>query len=158
MRALQVQKRDAEALDCEANLSKDTTEKDKRPILSKAHSAILLFLGEKSLREVSKEKTMLQIQKKLEELYMDKSVQNKLHLKQKLYFFKVYDDKSMVDQLDEFSKVLDELQNVKVKLEDEDKNILLLNALPKSLEHFKDTMIYNCITVTLDQVQTFLKS
>jgi len=44
--------------------------------------------------------------------------------------------------------------NIKVNLEDNDKTLLLLCALPKYLDHFKDTMLYRkeCI-ITLDEVQ-----
>jgi len=51
--------------------------------------------------------------------------------------------KSIMEQLMEFNKILDDLDNIEVHLEDEDKAILLLCALPRSFESFKDTML-NC--------------
>ncbi|KAL8473495.1 hypothetical protein ACS0TY_030359 [Phlomoides rotata] len=35
-----------------------------------------------------------------------------------------------------------DLENLDVRLENEDKALMLLNALPKSLEHFKDTLLF----------------
>lgn len=51
-------------------------------------------------------------------------------------------DTLIEDQLDEFNKIVDDLLNVNVTLEDEDQAILLVNDIPKSLEHFKDTMLF----------------
>jgi hypothetical protein len=48
----------------------------------------------------------------------------------------------ITEQLAEFTKILDDLANVDVILEDEDKAFHLLCALPKSYESFKDSMLY----------------
>ena len=46
-----------------------------------------------------------------------------------------------------------------MQLEDEDKAILLLCALPRSFESFKDTMLYGKEdTVTLEEVQAALRN
>lgn len=45
-----------EALDGEAGFPKEITQKDKEEILKKTHKALILSLGDKPLREVSKEK------------------------------------------------------------------------------------------------------
>jgi len=50
--------------------------------------------------------------------------------------------KDIMEQLTEFNKILDDLENIEVHLEDEDKAILLLCALPRSFESFKDTEIF----------------
>ena len=42
----------------------------------------------------------------------------------------------------EFNKIIDNLENVDVKMEDEDQPIILLSALPKSYDHFVDAMLY----------------
>lgn len=73
---------------------------------------------------------------------MTKSLANRLLLKQQLYSFKIGDEMKVTDQIDEFIKILDDLENIEVTLEDEDKALILLNALPKSYENFKDAMIF----------------
>jgi len=55
--------------------------------------------------------------------------------------------------------ILDDLENIEVQIEDEDKAILLLSALPRSFESFKDTMLYGKEgTVTLEEVQAALRT
>ena len=62
-----------------------------------------------------------------------------------------------MEQLTEFKKILDDLENIEVHLGDEDKAILLLCALPRSFELFKDIMLYGKEgTVTLEEVQAAL--
>jgi len=109
-------------------------------MVDKAKSAIVLCLGDKVLREVAKEPTAASMWSKLESLYMTKSLAHRQFLKQQLYSFKM-------------------VENIEVQLEDEDKSILLLCALPKSFESLKDTMLYGKEgTVTLEEVQAALRT
>lgn len=48
--------------------------------------------------------------------------------------------KNMFDQLDKFNHPLDDLDNIEVKLEDEDKILHLLNAFSSSYENMRDAM------------------
>lgn len=48
----------------------------------------------------------------------------------------------MTEQLTEFIKILNDLENIELQYENKDKDILLLCALPWSFESFKDTMLY----------------
>jgi len=73
---------------------------------------------------------------------MTKSLAHRQFLKQQLYSFKMVESKTVTEQLMEFNRILDDLENIEVQLEDEDKTILLLCHLPRSFESFKDTMIY----------------
>ncbi|KAL8489406.1 hypothetical protein ACS0TY_025348 [Phlomoides rotata] len=114
----------------------------KIEIMEKAHSAIILCLGDKPLREVSKEKTAIDVWKKLESLYQTKSISNKLYVKQKLLDFRMSEDKNLSEQLDTFNRYVDDLEDLDVKLEDDDKALMLLNALPRSLENFKDVVLF----------------
>ena len=71
-----------DALNGETNLDVKMEGKDKKILLDKAHSAIILSLGDKVLRQVSKEKIAAGIWSKLEDLYITKSLVNCLYLKQ----------------------------------------------------------------------------
>ncbi|MCI52711.1 cytochrome P450, partial [Trifolium medium] len=69
------------------------------------------------------------------------------------------ENKSVVEQLEEFNKIIDDLANIDVILEDEDKTFHLLCALPRSLENFKDALLYGKEgTITLDEVQSALRT
>jgi len=90
---------------------------------------------------------------------MTKSLAHRQFLKQQLYSFKMVESKAVMEQLTQFNKILDDLKNIEVHLEDEDKVILLLCALPRTFESFKDTMFYEKEgNVTLEEVQTALRT
>jgi len=50
------------------------------------------------------------------------------------------ESKTITNKLTEFNKILDDLVNNDVEIEDEGKTLLLLCELTKSFFHFKDTM------------------
>jgi len=79
-----------------------------------------------------KEPTAASMWSKLESLCMTKSLAHRQFLKKQLYPFKMVESKTVTEQLTEFNKILDDLENIEVQLEDEDKAILLLYALPRS--------------------------
>lgn len=72
----------------------------RQEILRKARSAIFLSLDDKVLREVAHEKTACAVWKKLEELYMVKSLANRLYMKQQLYNYRFVENKPLNEQLD----------------------------------------------------------
>lgn len=47
-----------------------------------------------------------------------------------LYSFKMGDEKSVSEQIDEFNKIVDDLENIEVTLDDEDRALMLLNSIP----------------------------
>jgi len=90
---------------------------------------------------------------------MTKSLAHQQFLKQQLYSFKMVESKAIMEQLTKFNKILDDLENIEVHLGDEDKAILLLCALPRSFESFKNTMLYGKEgTVNLEEVQAALRT
>src|SRR3954468_16946000 len=96
-----------------------------------------MTLGDKVLRNVSKETTASGLWVKLESLYMTNSLVNRLYLKQALYSFKMIENKVLAEQLDMFNKLILDLENIDVKIDDEDQALLLLCSLPRSHAHFK---------------------
>nr|GEX83487.1 retrovirus-related Pol polyprotein from transposon TNT 1-94 [Tanacetum cinerariifolium] len=58
---------------------------EKATLMKKAYNTLILCLGDRVLREVTKETTAVGIWTKLTSLYMTKSLANRLYLKKKLY-------------------------------------------------------------------------
>jgi exonuclease VII small subunit len=159
MEAVLIQQKCEKALKGEGVLPVTMSQAEKTEMVYKARSAIVLYLGDKVLRDVAKEPIATSMLSKLESLYMTKSFAHRQFLKQQLYSFKMVESKAFMEQLTEFKKILDDLENIEVHLEDEDKAILLLCALPRSFESFKDTMLYGKEgTVTLEEVQAALRT
>ncbi|KAH9750404.1 hypothetical protein KPL71_013868 [Citrus sinensis] len=68
------------------------------------------------------------------------------------------DGTALKDHLDEFNKLILDLENVNIDLEDEDRALILLSSLPDSYEHFVDTLLYGRQTLTLKDVKNALES
>ncbi|KAF5775409.1 putative RNA-directed DNA polymerase [Helianthus annuus] len=158
MRALLVHNGVVDALKGEDRLPNELSAKEKKEILEKAHSAIILSLGDRVLREVSKEASAAGVWAKLETLYMTKSLANRLYLKKRLYTFKMESGKSLEEHTDDFNKLVLDLENIEVTLEDEDKAILFLTSLPSSYESFVDTLMYARETLSMEEVLAALNS
>jgi len=99
-------------------------------MMDKARSVIVLCLGDKVLREVAKKPTATSMWSKFEYLYMTKSLAHRQFLKQQLYSFKMVESKAIMEQLAEFNRILDDLENIEEAgtlvvccLEDEDGDV-----------------------------------
>ncbi|GKD24493.1 zinc finger, CCHC-type containing protein [Tanacetum coccineum] len=73
----------------------------KAELNKKAHSAVILYLGNKVMREVTEEMTATGVWSKLETLYMRKSLANKLYLKKKLYTFYMSAGRKISEHIDD---------------------------------------------------------
>nr|KYP33977.1 Retrovirus-related Pol polyprotein from transposon TNT 1-94 [Cajanus cajan] len=104
-------------------------ERKRTEVLKKAHSAILLSLGDEVLREVAEEKTAMEIWKKLESLYLKRSLANRLYLKKRLYTLQMEEEKSLKKHVDDFNKIVLDLKSIDVKIDDEDQAMILLSSL-----------------------------
>ncbi|GKB29167.1 retrovirus-related pol polyprotein from transposon TNT 1-94 [Tanacetum coccineum] len=89
-------------------------------ILKKAYSALILCLGDRVLQEITKETTTARIWKKLETLYMTKSLANRLYLKKRLYTFNMHLGKSQSYHIDEFHKLVGDSAAIDTAILDED--------------------------------------
>ena len=107
---------------------KDKTLKEKR---GKARSTIILSLGDHVLRKVIKEPTAAGMLKILDKLFMAKSLPNMIYLKQRLYGYKMSESMTMEENVNDFFKMISNLENVKVTVPDEDQATVLLMSLPK---------------------------
>lgn len=63
------------------------------------------------------------------------------------------EDIPIKDYLDEFNKIILNLKNIDIKIDNEDKALILLCLLPSSFEHFVDTMLYGWDTLSMGDVK-----
>lgn len=93
---------------------------------------------------------------KLEDKYMKKSVENRLHLKKRLFYFKYKEGTKMINNLDAFNKLISDLLNLDEDIKDEDKASILLNSLPDSYDHLVTTLVHGKETIKFEEVSNAL--
>ena len=59
----------------------------------------------------------------------------------------------MAEHLDDFNKIITDLLNLDVKIDDEDKALLLLNSLPESYEFLVTTLLHGLLILILKMFQ-----
>ena len=64
----------------------------------------------------------------------------------------------MKDHIDAFNKIILDLKSINIKIEDEDRVIILLSSLPKSYESFVDTLLYSRESLMISDVKSSLNS
>lgn len=139
----------------EEKIQKEKTLKEKR---EKARSTIILSLGDHILRKVIKETTTAGMLKILDKLFMAKSLPNRIYLKQRLYGYKMSDSMTMEENVNDFFKLISDLENVKVTVSDEDQAIVLLMFLPKQFDQLKETLKYGKTTLALEVITGAIRS
>ncbi|KAK8952544.1 hypothetical protein KSP39_PZI003453 [Platanthera zijinensis] len=92
----------------------------------------------------------------LENKYLTKSVENRLHMKRRLYRFQMRRGVSIDEHLNEFTKLLADLLNLDEDVGDVDKTLLLLNSLPDVYENFTMSLIHEKEVLKYSEVSTTL--
>ncbi|GKC64846.1 hypothetical protein Tco_1097444 [Tanacetum coccineum] len=131
---------------------------EKAALMKKAYSTLILCLGDRVLREVTKETTAAGIWTKLTSLYMTKSLANRLYLKKKLYTYYMSPGTKLGDHIDDFNKLILDLANINIEIEDEDQALMLLTLFSSSFEKFMETLLYGRESLTRDDVLETLNS
>jgi hypothetical protein len=80
---------------------------------------------------ISKEKTTKNLMDALDKLYEKTSASNKVFLMKRLFNMKMSEGGSVVDHLNEFNRVTNQLNFVKVDFDDEVRSLLILCSLPE---------------------------
>ena len=64
----------------------------------------------------------------------------------------------LCDHLDNFKRIMLDLKNIDIKVDDEDQALILLCSLPNFFDNFFNSMLYGRDTISLVDVQSALNS
>ncbi|KAG2692926.1 hypothetical protein I3760_08G075400 [Carya illinoinensis] len=120
----------------------DMTDQGWKKLNTQVCSTIRLCLTKEQKYFVMRETNAKVLWQKLEDKFMKKSIESRLHLKKKLFRFQFREGISMSEHLNSYNQILADLLNLDVEIEDEDKTLLLLNSLPDTYEHLITTLLY----------------
>lgn len=123
-----------------------------------AFTTLQLAMGKNVISEISQETTAKGIWKKLEDLYMKKSLTNRLILLKTFFTYKMKEGSSIKTHLSVFDDLLMKMKSVELKVDEEQKAMILLCSLPERYTGFANSLIYGRDTLTLDDVKTGLLS
>ena len=77
-------------------------------------------------------------------------------MKKQLYELKMSEETDVRDHINNFNKCITQLLSVEVKIDEEDKAVILLASLSKSYETLVTTLLVGKTTLTVDEVSTAL--
>jgi hypothetical protein len=97
----------------------------------KALGTIRLSMAASMAFNISKEKTTKELMEALAKLYEKPSVSNKVFLMKILFNMKMSEGGSVVDHLNEFNTVTNQLSSIKVDFDDEVRALLILCSFPE---------------------------
>ncbi|KAL0320129.1 UNVERIFIED_CONTAM: hypothetical protein Sradi_5274400, partial [Sesamum radiatum] len=95
---------------------------------------------------------------KLEELYTESSLPSMLFLLEKFFRYKLDVSKSIDDNIDDFTKLIQDIKLTGDKNIDDYTPIVLLNAIPETYSDVKAAIKYGRDNVSLDTIISGLKS
>ena len=117
----------------------------------RAASTIRLALAPEIKYDVLEENNPKNLWEKLTKTYHSKSLANKLFLKKDLFGLKMEENGDLRDHLNRFNGLINQLNNLDEKLQDEDKAILLLVSLPNKYNNVITSLMVGKTKLTLDE-------
>ncbi|CAA0831266.1 Probable prolyl 4-hydroxylase 11 [Striga hermonthica] len=129
---------------------------DWQDLQERVAGTIRLCLADEVMYHVMHLKSADEIWKKLESQFMSKTLTTKLYLKQRLYELKIQEGTDLGQHVNIFNQVVTDLASLEVKIEDEDKAMILLCSLPPSYEHMVTTLTYGKETIKTEEITSAL--
>ena len=131
----------------------DIEDKVQKKMNSRACGVIRSCLMPDLIYDVMNETLAKRLWETLNEKYLTKSIENRLHLKKRFNQFKMKKEVSIRKHVNNFTKLLSDMANVNIIVEDEDKAMLLFCSLPENdYGTFVLTMINGRTTVSYKEV------
>ena len=135
---------------------KDMSDEDWEELDLEARASIILCLERDVAFLVDGEETAAGVWSKLETTFMTKSLTNRIYLKSKLYTCKMEEGSSIREYINKFDRIISDLKDIDVTVEDEDQALLLLLSLPKSYENLVQTLMLVGDNLTMDETRMAL--
>ncbi|KAH9783426.1 hypothetical protein KPL71_009306 [Citrus sinensis] len=107
---------------------------------------------------VKDEECAVTLWRTLEDKYLVKSLENRIHAMSQVYDFRMKPRVSMHDHVSRFEKLLADLKNLDEDIKDEVKAMILLHSLLEEYSHFVTTLIYGKSVIVFKDVCTTLTS
>ncbi|KAL0384957.1 UNVERIFIED_CONTAM: hypothetical protein Sradi_2890000 [Sesamum radiatum] len=123
-----------------------------------AYSSIILNLSDTVIRKVGTQNSTKELWEKLEELYTETSLPTKLFLLENFFKYKLDLSKNIDENIDEFTKLIQDIKLTGDKSIDAYSPIVLLNAIPDTYNDVKAAIKYGRDSVNLETVINGLKS
>ena len=95
---------------------------------------------------------------RLENTYMGKNMTNKLWLKKQLYSLRMPESGNLVAHIQRFNQVYSKVMSLDVRIDEEDRTLLLLCSLSSSYDGLITTLVYRKETINYEQVVGVLRS
>jgi len=139
------------------NKPKEISEKEWDRMNRTACRVIRSCLTEHLKYHVMNETSARKIWDILEDMFLSRSIENRLHLKRRLYRFRLNKRISIGENMNNYNNLLADLASLKVVIEDEDKALVLLSSLSdEEYETFvlpfingKKSLSYNKVSAAL---------
>lgn len=156
IKGILIQKKVFKAID--GRYTKNISEEKQLENDEYAYSSIILNLSDNVLRQVGKQNSVKELWEKLEELYTETSLLSKLFLLEKFFRYKLDLCKNIDENLDDFTKLVQDIKLTGDKNIDEYSPIVLLNAIPDTYSDVKAAIKYGRDSVNLDTIVNGLKN
>ncbi|KAK5795000.1 hypothetical protein PVK06_036254 [Gossypium arboreum] len=127
-------------------------EKDWKAINRLACGTIRSCLSREQRYAFSKETSANKLWVALEEKFLKKNSQNKLHLKKRLFRFTYVPSTTMNDHITKFNQLVTDLLNMDETFKDEDLALMLLGSLPEEFEFLETTLLHGRSDTSLSEV------
>jgi hypothetical protein len=131
-------------------------DEDWEELVLEARAAIILCLERDVAFLVNEEATAAGVWSKLEKNFMTKTLTNRIYLKSKLYTCKMEEGTPIRDYVNKFDRIISDLKDIGVKIDDEDQTLMLLLSLTKKYENLVQTLMLVGETLTMDETRTSL--
>lgn len=138
-----------------ASISKE----ELKTIDKKALAALCLALVDNVLRQVCEGKSAKALWKKLEPLYLDKSVSSRFYIMMRLFRMRMQEGTPIKQYIDEFNKAVLDYQNVVNSIDTDHLPIFFfLCSLPNSYDSIRDQILYGIDSIGMDDITFILLS